>query len=571
MTKKELLSLFQNARIDSTLAHRVYRERGQSTFQDLQRDPYTTLYGVSGFTLEHADKFSRLFKKPMEDLVLGHVLWSVLRQPSPESTLKIRIQTTLGLSAEMMNAILVALVEQGRVMCMHKYLLHPREYEMLQGIAKYIYQCTDRLDQHVGLVDAFDKIEGCDELQRDALDMVAYQRLSIITGGPGCGKSWIVRQMVESYPNSRVTAPTGRAARNADGKTVHYFKTIQETQKNELCGVDLIIIDEASMLSAYLFDAILSMIDHTAHVVLVGDPNQLPPIQTGHVLRDILASDEIAVESLMDNKRSVAPIHAFCKGLLEGLVVIPDGLDACVSFEECDTVEDMLNALPKVFQTTGIVLTPHNATRVQMNRVLQLFTRGMKATNFSLEVDCVASYGRLTKNRRAIAHVHPHKISVVDGLGESMELTYAEASRVIQPLGIPAESGTVIRRGDRVIITKNNADLCNGDMGTYMGDSLVKTDDGVYSVPTINDSDPGFALGYCITVHKAQGSEFETVIIPIANVNAWSKTLLYTAATRAKERIIFLGSINDLQCILRRPSDRHIPPFLHTMIQQQQR
>lgn len=560
MTKKDVLAVFRGARVDAGLAHRVYREHGRNTFSSLENDPYTTLFGVTGTTLDHADKIARHLRKPLCDLVLGHALWMVLRRPTLQSTLQLRIQSTLGLSKHDMDSLMDTLLREGKIFCLHRYLLHPREYSLLENIADDVTRRMDKMDYHTAMEDAFECIE-CTEEQRMALNMVSYHRLSVITGGPGCGKSWIVRHMVQAFPNARVTAPTGRAARNADGKTVHYFKTIQETQKNELLGIELVIIDEASMLSAYLFDAVLKMTSHTAHVVLVGDKNQLPPIQTGHILRDLLASDVPSVH-LTQNQRSIAPIHNFCTDLLRGVLGdIPD----CVGFIECQTSDDMLNALPRVYP--HIVLTPHNATRVQMNRVLQLYAAGMRLMS-PIDVHIVDAYGSLRQHRQGKASVSPTRVTVDDGLLHREDVSFAVASRTVEPLGIPAESNTVIRKHDKVIVTKNTTTLCNGDMGTYIGNSMVQTSEDTFVIPQIHDTDPGFALGYCITVHKAQGSEFHTVVIPISNVSAWTKTLLYTAATRAKERIIFLGTRHDLQCILRHQADRQLPPFLQTLMQQ---
>lgn len=560
MTKKDVLALFRGVRVDAGLAHRVYREHGRSTFEDLQRDPYTTLFPVQGSTIDHADKIARHFRKPVADLVLGHALWMVLRRPTPLNTLQIKIQSTLGIPRDTMASIMQTLLDESKIFCVHKYVLHPREYAMLERVADDALERCDGMDFHDPMEDAFGRIE-CTSEQRMALNMVAYHKLSVITGGPGCGKSWIVRHMVHNFPNARVTAPTGRAARNAEGKTVHYFKTIQETQKNELSGIELIIIDEASMLSAYLFDAVLQMTSPNAHVVLVGDQNQLPPIQTGHVLRDILGSGKVPSVQLTQNQRSIAPIHNFCTNILRNVIAdIPD----CVQFIECHTVDDMLNALPRVYP--NIVLTPHNATRVQMNRVLQLYTTGMRLLE-PIDVTIKDAYGCLQQGRQGTVHVSPRHVVISDGLSTE-QTTYAVASRTVQLMGIPAESETVIRKHDKVIVTKNTATLCNGDMGTYMGNSMIETADDTYRVEPISETDPGFALGYCITVHKAQGSEFNTVIIPITNVSAWTKTLLYTAATRAKEKIIFLGTRHDLQCILRHHAERQPPPFLESMLQQ---
>ena len=122
--------------------------------------------------------------------------------------------------------------------------------------------------------------------------------------------------------------------------------------------------------------------------------------------------------------------------------------------------------------------------------------------------------------------------------------------------GVVETEGCTARRGDKVIVTKNTSTACNGDMGTLVSakHGIVEIAGGErVTIPRISKSDPGYTLSYAVTVHKAQGSEFETVIIPVFNPDAWDRTLLYTATTRAKTRAVFLGSEDDLRAIVSKP------------------
>jgi ATP-dependent exoDNAse (exonuclease V) alpha subunit len=116
---------------------------------------------------------------------------------------------------------------------------------------------------------------------------------------------------------------------------------------------------------------------------------------------------------------------------------------------------------------------------------------------------------------------------------------------------VAAEADCVLVTGDKVIVTKNTADACNGDMATFVYHRTISTDDdNRIDIPKISDTDPGMTLAYAVTVHKAQGSEFDRVVLPIANTAAWDRSLLYTALTRARHTVVLLGTREDFERIV---------------------
>lgn len=549
MSPREVFGLFRRAHVDGSIARKMVKEHGRDCLSLLKHDPYTMLYTHA--SLEQVDRIATLLQYTKEKVVLGHVYWLILAKPQAITTLKMRVQTSLAIPRAEMDRIIDGFLTSEKIVSMGKYAVHPKQYGMVRDVVNDILTRVDWGQcPHPDMEEAFQHIE-CTEEQRYGLSLVCQNKVSVITGGPGCGKSYLVRNMVQHFTNARVTAPTGRAARNAKGKTVHYFKTIQETSKNELRDTELVIVDEASMLSAPLCHAVLSMCSPKAHIVFVGDPDQLPPIDMGYVLRDVLESTVVPRCTLTHNHRSIQPLHEFCRHIrdLSHIDTIPDA----VEFIECHTMDDVLNALPRVSE--HIILTPHNADRIQINAVVQLVRRQGQV----LDVTCTKDSPETT--RGASGTLRP-----MDGAVEfnGSQYPYSWCPRhVTLASGVQTERGVRVLSGDTIIITKNTGDVCNGDLGTYIvGGGIVN---GCPVTLPEDDKDPGYTLGYCVTVHKSQGSEFDTVVLPLTNVSAWTRTLLYTAATRAKDKIIMLGTRSDLNSILHQT--RPPPPkFLLSML-----
>ena len=516
----------------------------------LQADPYVVLRDA-GSSLDVADTVAETLRIPIHVRVLGHAEWALSSRSMIAMPMLIaKVRFGLECPERTARTLLMKSVQAGHLIESRGQIVsgshHAKNVEIARETQRRTAPCHNQ-----EMIDAFATIDATTMTpeQSDALKCVAKSKLSIITGGPGTGKSHLVREMVAAFPRTKVTAPTGRAARNASGKTVHYFRTIQETGKNDFVGVGLIVCDEASMLSTELMASVLHMAPSDAHIVLVGDCDQLPPIDAGAVLHDLIACGKVPVTTLTTNHRSTTGIQDFARGILEGKVEhVPD-----VEFVACDTFEDVVQAIARLDLQDHIVLTPHNVTRVRLNKSLQLLALGR---DDELELELLRPFPDAPAGSRGVARVAGGWVAVaVDG-NVTFNATLSAASEMIKidtrcTGGTAAEAGLVIVPGDAVIITKNSTEACNGDIGTYVSNcSHVNTVSfpgiGSVIVPSVSETDPGMTLAYAVTVHKAQGSEFETVVLPITNANAWSRALMYTAVTRAKSKVYILGSRDDM-------------------------
>lgn len=371
--------------------------------------------------------------------------------------------------------------------------------------------------------------------QEEGVETVFQSNLSIITGGPGTGKSTILRAVIEAYqllyPNGTIAlaAPTGKASRRmaettgiSDAVTLHSLLGLRGDdtgweEKGPL-EADLLIVDECSMMDMFLTHQLFKRLGMNTKVLLVGDADQLESVGAGSVFRELIASKIIPVTVLdqifRQAKDSLVAYNA--KYINEGCGDLNYGDD--FSFILADTQEETAETIRNLYEQEV------QRVGVDQVQVLSAFRQNGDASANSLnavlrEVVNPASFG---KN----------------------EVSFG---------------GMTLRIGDRVMQTKNDysaevrdkdhkligSGVFNGDVGVIssVGSGMVTVNyDGRYiDYPFENINELDFA--YATTIHKSQGSEYQTVIIPMlaAHKILLSRNLLYTAVTRAKKRVLLVG------------------------------
>lgn len=523
-----------------------------------KKAPFKILRELGGVSIDVADRAAVSVKCSLRDRIQGHAEWALASKSMTLSMLVAKLRFSLELPDSTVRNMMTKILHDGDLVQVEASIVTKELYEKNVYVASQIRLRSGEF-RNPSIAAAIKTIQGVTDDQQCALRNVVYHKLSIITGGPGTGKSHIIRELVSNYPNSRVTAPTGRAARNASGKTVHYFKTIQETGNNEFAGVDLIVVDEASMLSTMLFWNVLQMASSNAHIVLVGDVDQLPPIDSGDVLHDLIESGLVPTTTLQTNHRCSQPIQECAKAVLEGRVHLPEtpGLQVI----NCDTFDEVIEKIPTLDVLENIdtfdasaILTPHNATRISLNKAVQLW----RWTNDEpVDVSLVTPFPDAPVGTLGSAMATEDNKICVHAAGDTeFTASLPAAIKMIKMRertfgSVKAEADCVLATGDKVIVTKNTSDACNGDMATFIFNRTITTDgDNRIDIPMISDTDPGMTLAYAVTVHKAQGSEFDRVLLPITNTAAWDRSLLYTALTRARHNVVLLGTREDFERII---------------------
>jgi exodeoxyribonuclease V alpha subunit len=373
-----------------------------------------------------------------------------------------------------------------------------------------------------------DKV-GLTDQQKGAVKAALTEKISILTGGPGTGKTTTLRMVISALKDHKYTvalcSPTGRAAKRLaeatgeDAYTIHRLLGYSPEggfgmDEDSPLNADVVVVDESSMLDVQLFSALLRAIAPEAHLMLVGDVDQLPSVGAGNVLRDVIDSGVAHVTRLQtifrqDEGSHITLIaHQINEGEMPALQnqakdVFFFGIDEDMEAAAALMVEIVTERIPRRFG-------PDAAAQVQ---VLAPMYRG------PLGVD------RLNRDLQRALNPHgfdrPHK-----KIGDRVLLI-----------------------GDKVMQTRNNyeLDVYNGDIGR------ISHIDTVENVVEVNyegrvvfyerDQLEDLVLAYCISTHKSQGSEYPIVVMPIVTQHYMmlQRNLLYTAITRAKKAVVLVG------------------------------
>lgn len=384
--------------------------------------------------------------------------------------------------------------------------------------------------------------------QRDAVATALSNRLSIILGGAGSGKTTLIRAIVSEFNDPKdcvvLCAPTGKAARHLGAQTKLGAKTIHSTLKmfpggetvdtSEWNSVRLLVVDEASMMTLEMLAKILSSVPDICHVVLVGDRKQLLSVGPGNVLDDLLDLG-VPVSRLKCNHRQSGNEGALKHNVVEfgDLHSLQDlHFDDSFSLAESSS-KDVLDAIAQ-----------EAASRYLAGESVQV----------------LAPFRRTVRdlNKQIREQVNPKTGDMLC-------------------IGLPNENDIEFRDGDRVIITKNDKyrDCCNGDVGILR---IGEDDEGLYYTielpdgrnPTwiageIADGLSHLELAYAMTVHKAQGSEYDTVLFPLlpSARSTLSRNLFYTAISRAKKRVLLYGSKQAIDAAMH----KELPPRNSTLVE----
>ncbi len=552
------LAFLRGVGLHAGQARSVLAKWGDECEAIVRRDPYALSDVVAGIGFATADRIARtlgLAADSRERCRAG--ILHVLREASggghtylprarllSEATELLEPAPTATIAAELdelarAGRIVIEPVE-GREPAVYSAGLFAAETELAKSIQRIVEAGEARaLADRVRLLDV-ERENGLelDEDQRAAVLGLLRHPIALLTGGPGVGKTTIVRSVVALAERSSarvlLASPTGRAARRLaeatgrEAKTIHRMLAFDpktgDFQFNAAkpLPADLVIVDEISMLDTTLAARLFAAIEAPTRVVLVGDPNQLPSVGPGHVLHDLIECERLPVFRLRRiyrqkiGGRIVENAHRILKGEMPELPPRGD-LGSDFYFFAADdgaTAADLLidvvtERIPENFELDW-------TTQVQ---VLAPMYRG------ECGVDAL--------NERLRAKLAPNKD--VGLFGEAL-----------------ATSG--FRPGDRVIQTRNDyeKDVFNGDMGHV---AQVARDGSVWvrfpdrEIVYTADQRTDLQLAFAITVHRAQGSEYDAVVMPLVTQHLLMlrRNLLYTAVTRARRLLVLVGSRRALE------------------------
>ena len=391
-----------------------------------------------------------------------------------------------------------------------------------------------KIDEQIHAIEERDHIV-FDESQREAMALFLESPLMILTGGPGTGKTTIVKAAIDVFSRMNrdcpisLVAPTGRAAKRLSELTGLESQTIHrllkwDIQKNEFMHdaqhpleTSLLIIDEFSMVDTVLFARLLEACSKVEKILIIGDHEQLPSVSPGNVLRDLLLIESIPtirLNKIYRQKESsgiVKMAHEIRNDEMQSFDLFDDYKD--IHFMDCANT-----------QVLG-------------------FTKKI--------VEKALSEGYSNSEIQVLAPMY-QGIAGIDALNEMLQDVMNPKSEFHQEIRVGQR---VFREGDKILQLKNRVDdnVFNGDIGTLveirlkdnvetLSDTIVVDFDGIFVEYPANDFN-SITLAYCMSIHKAQGSEFKIVILPILNdyYVMLQKKLLYTGITRAKQSLFLLG------------------------------
>ena len=574
---QDVMVFLQGHGVGASMALRIYRVFGSETIDHIRENPYVLAQEVHGIGFLLADRIANSigisgdFPLRVYAGVL-HVLREFAEQGHcfvPLVTLKRNAAAILGVEEDPVEAAVEKLAAAGNLV-----LQEAGDGEVRQVFLEELYHAERRVAAALrnllstpsslqrekisgpwnnsggmsrGVIDlASPELFGpstvtLDEDQVHATQQALREKVLVITGGPGTGKTTLLTALLTILRRAKVSfvlaAPTGRAAKRMtesageEAMTIHRLLEynpreggFQRSEDNPL-QVDFVIVDEASMVDLMLMDHLLRAVDPHSHLILVGDVDQLPSVGPGSVLRDLIDSGIIPTVVLRrifrQDRQSLIVVNAH--RILQGhaLVLGEQSEKRDFVFMARESEEEILLAVKELLRKH----IPHSLQleSQEVSQAIQVLTpmhRGL--------------LGTINLNREMQSLLNP--------VGETLE-----------------RGGSPLRLGDKVMQLRNNYDkgVFNGDLGRIASidreEGSIKVDFYDKLVEYESDELDEINLAYATSVHKSQGSEYPIVVIPLhtSHYLLLHRSILYTAVTRGKKLVVLVGSRKALAMAIR--------------------
>lgn len=558
---RQIMVHLQSYGITSRLAKRIYDEYGNETLQIVQTDPYQLADDVHGIGFKKADKIAQgMGIAPESPARLRAGLVYTLRQMANDghtyAPRELLIETgreLLGvqvdddvLDLQIREQVLAGKIRRdtltykgGETDAIYLPLYHGSERGtaallkvMANAPSKILYQMKET-DWSVYLAElAQENNVKLTEEQQGAVKAALTSKISVLTGGPGTGKTTTLRMVINALDQEgydyQLASPTGRAAKRLAEATGREARTIHrllgwnpqeggfEHDEDSPLDADVVIIDESSMIDLLLFYNLLKALKVSTHLMLVGDVDQLPSVGAGNVLNDVIASGIASVTRLSQIFRQEDASHIITNAhrINHGQMPVTDNASKDFFFF----------AQEEPVQAAELVVD------IVVNRLEKK----------------LGAYDRVN-DVQVIAPMYRGPIGV-NALNEALQEALNPASYRVAEKRL---GGRTFRHGDKVMQTKNNyeKDVFNGDIGIIYGihddeNSLEVTIDGRNIVYDFVDAEEQLIHAYCISTHRSQGSEYPVVVMPVMTQHYMmlQRNLLYTAITRAKQMVVLVGT-----------------------------
>lgn len=587
---KNIMLFLQEHQVSASFAAKIYKQYGNESIAVMKENPYRLADDIWGIGFKTADQIAGKLGFEKESYVrLRSGLMYTLSELSNEGHVYAGIQQLVDKASELLEASPETVIMTMDEMLKKEELIRERRitktdedgnpvtpvylppfYYAEVGVAGKLKRLAaapagDRLyrklmearestgNQKLSVdVEAIQEKTGMayDEIQADAIRQAATAKVMVLTGGPGTGKTTTTHGIISAYRayglKILLAAPTGRAAKRMteatglEAKTIHRLleckppEGYQKNEENPLEG-DVLIVDECSMIDIILMNALLKAIPPAMRLILVGDIDQLPSVGAGNVLRDMIDSGSFPVIRLTrifrqaQTSRIIMNAHRINEGKMPD---ISNGKDTDFFFMENEDAESTASRIVELVRTKLPGYYHVDPTQIQVLTPMQRGVVG--ATNLNLALQ--------------------------EALNPTEQQVFMRGrGAVTVPKQTLRRSGFAFRTDDKVMQVKNNYDkeVFNGDIGIIASvneeDRTLKVDfEGRLIEYDVTELDE-LVHAYATTIHKAQGSEYPIVVMPIL-MNHYvmlQRNLIYTGITRAKKILVMVGTRKALSYAVR--------------------
>jgi exodeoxyribonuclease V alpha subunit len=559
---KEVMVFLQGVGVSTSLAIRIYKKYLDASIDVVRKQPYQLATDVWGIGFRTADTIAKAVGIPHDSpqRIKAGLQFTLSEATGagdcflPEQRLIAEAIKILQVDTGAVIDCLAELVDEEGVVrelvpddggdepvvAIYLVAFHRAEISLANQLRSLLATGTDRLS-------AFDGVDWTKALtwlhgrtgadlapaQEEAVKLALTSKVAVLTGGPGCGKSFTVRSIVTlalaKQAKVVLAAPTGRAAKRLAELTGHPASTVHRLlelrpggdaayDKDRPLEADLVVVDEASMLDLLLANKLVKAVARGAHLLMVGDVDQLPSVGPGEVLRDLLA-DGTPIPH-------VRLTQVFRQAQQSGVVTNAHRINA--------------GEYPQVTGLSDFFMFTEDDTELTAPLTVDVVARRIPA-KFGLDP---------RRDVQVLAPMHRGPA----GAG-ALNTQLQEALTPSKP-DLPERrfGGRVFRVGDKVTQIRNNYDkgangVFNGTLGVVVALDPVEQK---LTIRTDEEEDVDYEFGeldelvhaYAVTIHRSQGSEYPCVVIPITT-SAWmmlQRNLLYTAVTRAKQIVVLVGS-----------------------------
>ena len=572
---RKAMMFLQQYSISQTLGAKIYQQYKQDMYRILKENPYKMAEDISGVGFKIADEIAaRIGIHTDSDYRIRSGLLYILLLATaeghvylPKRVLLARAEKLLGVQADYMEKHIVDLAIDRKIVVKEitddftdekEQVVYASQYYQIElHTAQMLHELNlkDTVDEEViaekiRRIQKAEKIE-LDEMQQQAIAEAVKNGLLVITGGPGTGKTTTINGIIRYFEmeglDIYLAAPTGRAAKRMTEATGYEAKTIHrmleltgapeeksgsiyfERNAQNPLEADVIIIDEMSMVDIFLMHALLSAVVSGTRLILVGDVNQLPSVGPGSVLKDIIASGEFPVVELVKifRQASQSDIVVNAHKINQGVPVSLDNKSMDFFFLKRYDANVIISVVITLIQKKMPKFVDAEPYDIQVLTPMRKGLLGVERLNVILQ----QYLNPPSKEKKEKEH------------GKGL---FREGDKVMQIknnyqleweirglYGIPVEKGVGVFNGDTGIIKEIN---------TFAETITVEFDERrfvEYSFKQLEELE----LAYVITIHKAQGSEYPAVIIPLlaGPKMLMNRNLLYTAVTRARKCVTLVG------------------------------